>query len=91
MDKGELHLRVDQHDMVELGQQIAQFGLVGFEKLAANGDIIEKVFDLDIGADRALIRLLQDHRRAVYLEAGADLIVGTAGKHLDLRHGTDTG
>ena len=50
MNKSEVHLRINQHDMVELRQKIAQLRLVGLKELTPDGDVKKEVGDLDIRA-----------------------------------------
>ena len=68
MDEREMGFWIDQHDAVELGQQVAQFCLVGLEKLTSHRDVEKEVADLDVGSYGAATHLLTDDIRAVYLQ-----------------------
>jgi hypothetical protein len=72
--KDEADFGVNEDDAVEVGEEVAQLGLVGFEEFAPDGDIEEEVSDPDIGADGALARLLPDDIGAMYLKQRADLV-----------------
>ena len=89
VNEGERDLGIDQHDMIELRQEVTQLRLVGLEELTAYGDVEEEVGDLDVRAHGADTRLLAYDVRAVYLQQRARLVLGAAGSHLHLRHGAD--
>ena len=87
MDKGKIHLRIDQHNMVKLRQEVTQLRLVGLQELPPNGHIKKEVGDLDIRANGAYAGLLAYYVRSVYLNKRTCLVFRSAGGHLHLRHG----
>ena len=58
------NLWIDEHDTLEGRHDVVQLCGVGFKELTACGHVEEKVFDLEIAADRTGHRLLTYDARA---------------------------
>ena len=85
MDEGEIYLRVNQHNVIKLRQEVTQLRLVGLKELTPDGDVKKEIGHLDIRTHGTGTRLLTNDVRAVYLYQGTGLILCTTGHHLHLR------
>ena len=85
MHEGEIHLRVNQHNVIKLRQEVTQLRLVGLEELTPDGNIKKEIGHLDIRTYGTGTRLLTNDVRTVNLYQGTGLILCAAGHHLHLR------